>query len=421
MCLCGAASAQQNVMTLSHVDGRQYVHGMSVLASPVSVCGTFSRPDDVRSAYIGLANTDGSTRRMQRIPTNDGKEFCTNLVLDRGRNTIVSSYESASSGSQIHSAYDLYVESRSGNPATSALRIDLTWDSESDLDLHIYSPSSPGSSSTMGDHGSRVYYGNPATSWACLDIDAGVDTLGFGPESITVNEWPLSGDYLVVVEKHADNGVARTNGIISFYNGASRLLHRQAFQLDPTRERFIASSVFVSAGGNVAIQGVGNIDAVLGPTLTDPNQLPAAPTLAQAHYVANDGRLADMGVAVSISGTLGKATLAVELDVAVPGGAPLPGGHGIYVAALVPGRQLGTYEPFMFSKLPSGDWAPLAVPLPAYLAADAGTGPLLRLELLREVDLTRLTGTELYIGVGLGSDEMLASKRYRGVYKILPR
>jgi hypothetical protein len=162
------------------------------------------------------------------------------------------------------------------------------------------------------------------------------------------------------------------------------------------------------------------------PVATDPNQLVAPAPTAQTAYTVSAGRLPEAAVNTSATGTLGRASLSVALDLSK---IPLEGsfaaqgqfaaGYNVYVAALVPAGVLSLPNVTWFMLRPTPDgWAMLASPIAAYLqgvAQDAGS-PIVQVLILENLDVTALLGSEIYVGYGLDSDEMLAQGRYRGVY-----
>jgi hypothetical protein len=81
------------------------------------------------------------------------------------------------------------------NAETGALQINLSWDLDDDLDLHVYSPSQQ-----------HIYYSHPEAGNARLDVDANA-ACSYAKRNLRINseniyfEEPLEdGDYLVVVK-----------------------------------------------------------------------------------------------------------------------------------------------------------------------------------------------------------------------------
>lgn len=160
------------------------------------------------------------------------------------------------------------------------------------------------------------------------------------------------------------------------------------------------------------------------PTLTTP--LPPPPA-AQTAYTVPSGRLPTAAVSVDTrSSTYGNATLIVSLDLSrVLSGGSFAGlgqfaaGYNIYVAALAPAGVLGLTSATWFVLPASGNWAPLGSPIAAYVEGLAQTATnTVEIAVLQNLNVTGMVGTEIYIGYGTDSAEMLSSGRYRGVYKV---
>lgn len=157
------------------------------------------------------------------------------------------------------------------------------------------------------------------------------------------------------------------------------------------------------------------------PIIGDPNRPVAAPISTQTVYSISTGRLPAAAVNVTASGRLGAATVAVELDLTkVLTANQFSAGYNAYLAAKVPGRQIGAIDAAWFMKRNTGAWANLGNPIAAFLAnvAAGSVDQRIRLEIVRDTDISTLIGTEIYLGYGTSDQEMLASGRYRGIYII---
>ncbi len=66
-----------------------------------------------------------------------------------------------------------------------------------------------------------------------------------------------------------------------------------------------------------------------------------------------------------------------------------------------------------------GDWGPLQMPIATYLenVTQGAADNQVLIGILTDMDISSLVGTEVYIGYGTSDDEMLAERRYRGIYK----
>jgi len=158
----------------------------------------------------------------------------------------------------------------------------------------------------------------------------------------------------------------------------------------------------------------------------NPDQPVAPPPPTQTDYTASAGQLPEAALNALATGTLGRASLNVTLDLSrIPLGlsfgaqGQFAAGYNIYVAALVPAGVLSLPAAtwFMLRPTPNG-WAMLASPIAAYLqgVSQGAASLLVQVSILENMDLTALLGSEIYVGYGLDSDEMLARGRYRGVY-----
>ncbi len=149
------------------------------------------------------------------------------------------------------------------------------------------------------------------------------------------------------------------------------------------------------------------------------------PPATQAVFTAPAGEIPEAAVQVSAAGTFGSATLKVTLDIvkvlqktAATGFAASV--YNVYVIALVPGAAFGSAAPFLFVKPKApGNWGVLQFPLAAFLegVAENSVNTQIVIEILTNTDISSLAGAEFYVGYGLSDQEMLATGRYRGVFK----
>ena len=130
-------------------------------------------------------------------------------------------------------------------------------------------------------------------------------------------------------------------------------------------------------------------------------------------------------VSVNPSGTFGNATLVVTLDLSrVLSGGSFAGlgqfaaGYNIYIAALVPSGVLGLPSATWFVLPATRGWVALGFPIAAYMEGLAQNATnSVTISIVQGMDISQLTGTEIYVGYGTTSEEMLAAGRYRGVYR----
>jgi hypothetical protein len=159
--------------------------------------------------------------------------------------------------------------------------------------------------------------------------------------------------------------------------------------------------------------------------ITGSTQVPPPPT-TQAVFTAPTGRMPTAAVSVNPSGTFGKATLIVTLDLSkVLSGGSFAGfgqfaaGYNIYVAALVPSGALGLTSATWFALPATRNWSTLGSPIAAYMEGLAQNATnSVAITILQGLDVTGLVGSEIYIGYGTSDTEMLAANRYRGIYKV---
>jgi len=159
------------------------------------------------------------------------------------------------------------------------------------------------------------------------------------------------------------------------------------------------------------------------PIVGEPNNPVAPPSSVQSTYTLKTGTMAAASATTEASGTLGAATVTVELDLgkAFPATLAAATPYVVYVVALVPGRQLSAAGSSLFVNTGSRGWQSLGAPIATYAqgALSGGTaGQTISIEIVRDVNLSTLMGTEIYVGVGTSEAEMLQASRYRGVYKV---
>jgi uncharacterized delta-60 repeat protein len=159
---------------------------------------------------------------------------------------------------------------------------------------------------------------------------------------------------------------------------------------------------------------------ITAPIIGNPTQPVTPPIATQTAYTVSTGAMPAAAVAVTASGTLGSATVAVELDLSKGLSASFAAdpAYNVYVAALVPGRQLGTTGNFWFVNAAKVGWQALVSPIASYLqnVAVGSADQRVLIEIIRDTNISTLIGTEIYVGYGTSDTEMLNAGRYRGVY-----
>lgn len=172
-----------------------------------------------------------------------------------------------------------------------------------------------------------------------------------------------------------------------------------------------------SASKSIAIAKSGGV-----PLTGNPDTPLAPPVVEQSVYRVTNGSLPASAISVSATGTLGAATISATLDLAAVQGSMnmLSSGYNIYLAALVPGRQLPGMIDSWFLNAGSLGWQTLVFPLSSFMenVAVGSVSERRVISILVNTDITRLIGAEVYLGYGLSDQEMLAARRYRGIYTI---
>lgn len=174
----------------------------------------------------------------------------------------------------------------------------------------------------------------------------------------------------------------------------------------------------VAAGEWLACQST--VPAPLTPIIGNPTDPVTPPPVDQSSYTVNIGVMPDTAAPTEVAGTLGAATVTVQLDLSkvLPASFAAEASYNVYVAALVPGRQLGSATDMWFVKAADLGWQPLTSPIASYLrnVASGSVDQKVEIEIVRDTDITMLIGTEVYIGYGTSDTEMLEARRYRGVF-----
>lgn len=243
-------------MTLTTVDGRSG-SGLSVTSTAPSVCGTFGNASDVILAYMATVSSSGTIGRYQIIQPTTGSSysstFCAPLVLDSGTNTIIAAYASLSG--QLVVSNSLTVTNGSTSVNSGSARIQMTWNTATDIDLYLYSPVSSGGTATTSSYGSRIWYGGTSVSgFGSLDVD---DTSGYGPENITTTAFPRTGRYLIAANAYS-NGSARTSVTLTAYTGTGTTLNSQTFTFTATGQTYLMGYLNVSSTGSFTFESLGS-------------------------------------------------------------------------------------------------------------------------------------------------------------------
>jgi hypothetical protein len=242
---------------------------------------------------------------------------------------------------------------------------------------------------------------------------SGLDTLCNLNVAVTEDgSYTVSGGSISIsVKNHscASGGLSPYYAFIGGFSSGTYVIDSHGLTIYPPRSWY-----GLGCCGPLSAIGVTNI------TPSDP--LPPPPT-TQTVFTVPTGQLPSAAAQVTATGTYGSAFLKVILDIAkaLPATFAASPTYNVYVAALVPGAALGSASSQWFVKPKApGNWGALQTPIAAYLekVAQIAVNNQVVIDILTNTDISSLVGTEIYIGYGTSSDEMLAANRYRGVYKV---
>ena len=91
------------------------------------------------------------------------------------------------------------------NVGSGELQINLTWNTDADLDLHLFEPD-----------GTQIFYGNTTSSTGGqLDLDANVGCGNVGVENIFYNQVPPVGQYRVAVDNFSQCSMPESNYVVT--------------------------------------------------------------------------------------------------------------------------------------------------------------------------------------------------------------
>jgi hypothetical protein len=153
-------------------------------------------------------------------------------------------------------------------------------------------------------------------------------------------------------------------------------------------------------------------------------------SIAAPGFTLPQGIIPPTSVIVQPTGTLSNRTLVVLLKIEdiiaqASAGSFAASGYNVYVAALVPNERLG--QPagagtwFVKAQTTQGPgWELLSIPIKAFIAGVVASSQLVEIDILSNLNLSGLVGTEIYVGYGTSGDEMIQNRRYRGVFEVQP-
>jgi hypothetical protein len=233
--------------SITPVDSRTAI---TVNSSAYDVGGTTSSTSD---GYWFVV-VGGALKSWGVIPVISGT-YAATVPLFCGQQGIIYRFDNGSARSYWSARVTL------GNCSTPLFRAQLTWDTytddtlNSDMDLHLVRPG--GSTNTAND----CYYSNcqgGGLDWGAsgtagdpyLDVD---NTIGFGPENITLASGPEAGTYRVIVRNYS--GYAGTHATVKlFFNDVEQVRYTSAALDWPNNEYWTVATVNIQ---NQIITAVG--------------------------------------------------------------------------------------------------------------------------------------------------------------------
>lgn len=208
MRVTSGSCADDSVEITSHTDDE------TVTSTAVTLEGTFA----VEPAYASITIASGSqTTTIELTPS--GTTFSANIPLFNGENLItVTAVDAENNGC----AETITIVSSSSASSNELFRVQLTWDGDTDMDLHLVRPG--GAYSNGGNGADDCNFGNCAVGlegtitnfidWGVsgedddpkLDVDC--ISCGNGIENIWINEIPEDGAYEVYVDAYSGSETA---------------------------------------------------------------------------------------------------------------------------------------------------------------------------------------------------------------------
>lgn len=146
--------------------------------------------------------------------------FSTTAVLVTGENQIAA--QVTTSTGATYTSTPITVISRATN---NRYHIRITWDKDdTDVDLHF----DWSGGDTCAYYNKTPNWGSPETS-PRLDVD---DTSGYGPENITIDSIPDTGDFRVYIRYFSDHGNGGTNVNATIYENGAPIVSESKYMTD---------------------------------------------------------------------------------------------------------------------------------------------------------------------------------------------
>lgn len=190
----------------------------------------------ITNVYVTVKGVDRSVNGAWNLPVS-GSPTDTYIIVTFSRTIPVTPFTMsivvASGSSQVSAAAD--VPTVVHNAATGDVQVSVTWDTASDVDLHVIEPS-----------GRRIYWGDkvsPTGGTLDLDSNAACSIDNVNNENIRWTSAP-SGTYTVALDYWADCGAGPTRYVVTVNNGGSQSVFNGTFQPsdeDNTERRVITT------------------------------------------------------------------------------------------------------------------------------------------------------------------------------------
>ncbi len=147
--------------------------------------------------------------------------------------------------------------------------------------------------------------------------------------------------------------------------------------------------------------------------------------IAAPGFTAPPGIIPAASVTTQATGDIYRKTLSVDLKIdAIFAPGLAASDYNVYVIAFVPNERIGLPAGggTFFVNARTAGWGALSDPLKAFLegVAAGSQDQRVRIDILKDLDLSSLIGTEFYVGYGTSGDEMIRNRRYRGVFDVQP-
>ncbi len=175
----------------------------------------------ITNVYVTIKGVDRTVTGAWNLAVS-GSPTDTYIIVTFSRNIPVTPFTMSivvASGSQVSAAAD--VSTVVHNAATGDVQVSVTWDTPSDVDLHVIEPG-----------GRRIYWADkvsPTGGTLDLDSNASCTIDNVNNENIRWASAP-SGTYTVALDYYADCGAGPTRYVVTVNNGGSQSVFSGTFQ-----------------------------------------------------------------------------------------------------------------------------------------------------------------------------------------------